>query len=338
MVKVDVDGKMMELDVDGVDLLDFYRTAEKHLSIEELMNRIPELVSLGITADKIADGVPTDRKVWDVYQVLVKNGLSVQATRSWYGSNHKETAKDIGWLFRSYIDNGYQPDVLAMELSDFLSKEALNVKGNAKILIDIGVKADLLVKIMTKNQIGSVFELLIRSGANIDLIIDAIGVYPKFYQVYPIKELLKIGANPLLISKYAFYPTQPYDVAESYLNELYSNGLNLSEFVSQVVIAGKTALHIVVHFASFFVERYINVRSVLRDADAEKNKLVILANFSELEALGVIDEPQKTKKRWKKEVGLNAYDIVFDSHGYDYEYLIHGDDYEYLIKKEEAAQ
>lgn len=341
MINFEVDGKNLQFSTKEMSFLDYFKLIQPYLPAEELLVKIPKLGEYGITADDVEAEIMSENKYWKIFKLLVENGLSVAAVCRWYGSDHVEPCEDLEWLFSFYLNTGISPDELARKFSDFLSRELLDERKNVEVLLNLGVSPTVLIKdVMTKDQVVEHFNLLYSRGIDMGMVIDTMGDFPNFYGKYPVEYLVDLGAKPLQISEYIFYKMQPYDEAEKYLRDLYHNGLNLTEFVSQVVIAKNSNLHIVVQFAQFFVDRYIDVKSVLKHVAGNftkvlsrremENKLVILANFSELAAMGLIDEPKKTKKQWRWEfnqIQRSIFDEVIDSHGYYFSFFL--DDFKF---------
>ena len=345
MVNFEKKGKNLTLNTEEMTHLEFFNLFQPYLKAEELLAKIPVLGDCDISADDVEAGIVCNNKIWSVYKSLVENGLSVKATNHWFDTDHVDPCRDLKWLFSAYTKRAISPDDLARSFSGFLSRELLDDEENVKILLDLGVNADTLVRdVMTKEQITEHFILLYSERASIDLVIDTLGVFPGFYTKYPISYLVELGADLLKVSEYIFYSTQPYVDMEKYLTEMCHYGLNLTEFVSKVILAKNLHLYVVVQFPDFFTDRYVDVKSILKDVCTFKvsktpkrrdmeNKLIILANFSELASMGLIDEPKRIKKDWRWEfnqICRSIFEEVYDSHGYSYEFLLDVDDFEYL--------
>ncbi len=337
MINFEVDGKSLQFSTKEMSFLDYFKLVQPYLTAAELFAKIPVLNEYGISADDVEAEILPENKYWKILKLLAENGLSTKAVCHWYENGYAEPCMDIKWLFSFYLEKGVLPDGLARAFSKFLSRDLLEKEENVKTLLDLGVKpVTLVTDVMTKEQVVAHFNLLYSRGADANMIIDTLGVFPSFYGEYPVQCLVGLGADPLRISEYVFYPLQDYDEAEKYLSSLYHNGLSLTEFVSQVVVAKNLNLHIVVQFAQFFVDRYIDVKSVLKHVTGNskvlsrremENKLIILANFSELVSLGLIDEPKKVRKEWKwqfNQICRSIFDEVIDSHGYRFNFLLDG--------------
>ncbi|MBO4813083.1 hypothetical protein J5491_02955 [Candidatus Saccharibacteria bacterium] len=344
MVSFERDGKVLALNTEEMTYLEFLNLFQPYLDAKELRSIIPDLGKFEISVDDVESTIMPKNKIWSVLTVLVSNGLSMKAVCHWYDTDHIEPCRDLNWLFSTYLKRGISPDDLARSFSGFLSRELLDDKKNVKTLLELGVKADTLVRdVMSREQIAKHFNLLYTNKANVNLVINTLGVFPEFYDLYPVNYLVELGADLLRMSEYIFYPTQPYVDMEKYLGELYHCGLNLTEFVSQVVLVKNLHLYVIVQFPEFFTDRYVDVKSVLKDVCTFRalktplkrnleNKLIILANFSKLASLGLIDEPKVVKKDWKWELNRikrSIFDIVYDSQGYNFRYLLDVDDFKY---------
>ncbi len=347
MIQFDLDGRILQFATKEMSYLDYFKLVQPYLTAEELLAKIPVLGEYGISADDVEAEILPNKKFFQILKVLVENGLTIRAVRHWYDTKYAEPCLDIKWLFSFYLKKGVSPDELARAFSRFLSRDILVDVENVKILLDLGVKpATLVTEVMTKEQVVAHFDLLYSRGADINQIIDTLGVFPNFYGKYSVKNLVELGAEPLRISEYIFYPLQDYDEAEKCLRYLYHSGLSLTEFVSQIVVAKNHNLYIVVQFAQFFVDRYIDVKSVLKHVTGDskilsrramENKLVVLANYSELSSMGLIDEPKKLKKNWRWEfnqICRSIFDEVIDSHGYNFGFLL--DDFAFPEEKSPA--
>ena len=292
-VKYSLNGTEMEFTTkDNISFLNGYIAVKDSLAPEALLEVIPEFISNGVAADDIANNIASDNKTWEVFLSLVQHGLGDSAIAFWFQG---------------------------------VSDPRLNDEENVKTLINLGVKANTLVlSVLDKDQIVKHFDLLCENGLDPNLAIQKVGYYPPFYKAHRIAKLVSHGATPILISTFAFDKAQPSDEAWVHLSELCRNGLVVTEFLKEVVVKRGLALQVVVHFAKFFKKDcYVDVEAVLRDAP--EDKLVVLANFSELAELGIIQNPKRVLKDWKKELGSNIVEMVLDRHGYNYGYLLEAD-------------
>ena len=344
MVNFEKDGLVLELDTKEMTHREFFILFQPSLDMEVLKSIIPNLRKFGISADDVEATIAPKNKTWGVLTRLVQNGLSVKSLCHWYDTDYIGPCEDLNWLFSAYLKRGISPDELARAFSGFLSRGLLNQKKNVEVLLNLGVTANTLVRdVMTREQITEHFKLLYDKKASIDLIINTVGVFPKFYEKYSVKSLHEMQADLLRVSEYIFFPTQSCTDAMKYLMDLEECHLSWTDFVCNVVVAKNINLHVIVEFAEFFSVRYVKVENVLRDVCEFKasktptrrnmeNKLIILANFSKLAELGFIDAPKRVKKDWKWELDMIRRSIfyeVYDRHEYNCGFLLDADGFKY---------
>ncbi len=331
-MKLEMNGKTMQLSTDQeLTMVDFFKLIQKHLSVDELLRKIPDLVkNLEIPVNEIANGLSIEQKTWEVYKALLINGLNVEQTREWFEQTdinpeigYPDSPQELNWMLKTLLlgfDRG--PDFLAAALKDFLRK-LLDVPENLMVLIGQNVSSDVLVKVvLTKGQITDHLKILLKNGANIDLIIKKVGYYPYFYKRNSINYLVEeAGATPLSIAREIFsMELQPLSEETEYLRQLRSCGLHLSDFVNQVVMKGKH-LHVVTDNAYYFkVINRVDVRSILKDLrlldmqQAENVldlRLTVITNYSKLNELGIITKAEL--KKWKKAIGSFRVNELMDT-------------------------
>ena len=307
--------------------LDTYRVIQEDISPEELNKKIPELTAVGISADEIAEGIPAANKTWKNFQDLVKSGMDIHTIVRWWRTDHVEPMPELGikWLMEELLATGkYLPNELALHLASVIQEEVIpptkaqdQVRCEIVALVKLGVKADVLIaNVLRRDQVKDNLHLLLQSKCNINKALEVLGYFPEFYREHSVDDLVEAGAKPLQISRFALPNYIPESESETIFIALCKNHLVLSDFVARVVVADGRALHIVAMFATYFRERYIDLRAVFQDSPDGDKDLLMLAYYSELAELGVFENPKRFLRVCKKEYSSKTVEEYLDCKSY----------------------
>ncbi len=352
MLKIEENGQVVMLDTDErLVLKKVVLELIPYLKVPELQKQIPGFVkNLGMSVDEIADKLSIEKRTWEIYKLLLANGFTFEKTKDWFQSidpaivdpmiAYPKTAQDFGWMFQtllSSIKHDHAPNFLAGYLSEFLRK-ILGDENNLLTLLSLKVDVNVLVKsILTVEQITKHLKILLKYGASVSFAIERVGYYPDFYLKYSISFLvLEAGASPLDIARNIFsMEKQCPDEEVLIIKQLCCCGMQLSDFINQVVIKEKANLQVVVDNAYYFQKVcHMDVRAILEemrifdDNVAEsvlKDRLIVLADYDKLRELGIVDK--KILRKWKRVIGSLQIGEVINSRCLGYS-----------LKAEEAAE